>query len=64
MNYIFFIHLSVEGHLGSFHSLAVVDIAAMNTGVPVPVVSLHLYLWGKYPVVQLLGRKVALLLTS
>ena len=33
--HIFFIHSSVDGHLGSFHSLAIVDIAAVNTGVQV-----------------------------
>ena len=33
--HIFFIHSSVEGHHGSFHSLAIVDIAAMNIGVQV-----------------------------
>uniref|UniRef100_M3Y558 Uncharacterized protein n=1 Tax=Mustela putorius furo TaxID=9669 RepID=M3Y558_MUSPF len=33
MDHIFLIHSSVEGHLGSFHSLATVAIAAINTGV-------------------------------
>ena len=33
--HIFFIHLSVNGHLGSFHVLAIVNSAAMNTGVRV-----------------------------
>ena len=32
----FFIHSSVNGHLGCFHVLAVVDSSAMNTGVHVP----------------------------
>ena len=32
----FFIHSSVNGHLGSFHMLAIVDIAAMNIVVQVP----------------------------
>ena len=31
----FFIHLSVNGHLGCFHVLAVVNTAALNTGVHV-----------------------------
>ena len=33
MGHMFFIRSSVEGHLGSFHSLVTVAIAAMNTGV-------------------------------
>ena len=31
----FFIHLSVSGHLGCFHVLAVVNSAAVNIGVHV-----------------------------
>ena len=33
MDHSFLIQSSVEGHLGSFQSLAIVDIAAMNIGV-------------------------------
>ena len=33
--YNFFIHSSVDGHLGFFHVLAVVNSAAVNTGVHV-----------------------------
>ena len=33
MDHIFLIHSSVEGHLGSFHSLVTVAIAAINIGV-------------------------------
>ena len=31
----FFIHLSVDGHLGCFHVLAIVNSAAMNSGIHV-----------------------------
>ena len=35
MHHLFFIHLSVDGHLGCFHVLTNVNSAAVNTGVHV-----------------------------
>ena len=36
MYHIFFIHLSVNGHLCSFHVLAIVNSGAMNIGYVYP----------------------------
>ena len=33
MYHSFFIHSSVDGHLGGFHALAIVNSAAMNNGI-------------------------------
>ena len=60
----FFIRSFVDGHLGSFHVLAIVNSAVMNIGV-------HVSFWivafsgcGVCPVVGLLGHMLALFLVS
>ena len=41
----FFIHSSVDGHIGKFHGLAVVNSAAMNIGIHV---SLSILVFSRY----------------
>ena len=58
MYHIFFIHSSVDGHLGCFHVLAIVNSTAVNFGV-------HVSFWnmdfsGYIPVVGFLGHMVLL----
>ena len=61
-HHIFFIHSSIDGHLGSFHTLAIVASAAINMGCVCSFETAHLYPVDKCLVVQLLGHRVVLFL--
>ena len=58
---IFFIHSSVEGNLGCFHILALINIAAMNIGVHVCFQISIFFSSDIYPGVGLLDHMVVLL---
>ena len=59
----FLIQSSFEGHLDSFHELAIVDNAAMNIGVHMALLFTTSVSLGKHPVVQWLDHRVAQFLT-
>ena len=52
--------LSIHLSISSFHSLAIVDIAAINIVYRCPFRSPHLYYWSKYLAVHLLGHRVSI----
>ena len=58
----FFIRLSIDGHLGSFYLLAVVNKASMNTQAQITVQDPISVLLDKYPEVELLNHMVDLFL--
>ena len=57
---IFFIHSSIDVNLGFFHTLAVVDSAAITLGFTFPFKIAYLSHLDKYLVVKLLGCRVVL----
>ena len=56
--HVIFIHLSVDGHLGCFHILAYVSIAAVNTGVCYLSKQLFPFSSHKHPGIELLDHIV------
>ena len=62
INHNFFIHSSFDGHLGSFHNLAIVESVDKRWGTSVPCASALLYPLGKFLAVLLLGHRVDLFL--
>ena len=64
MYHIFIIHSSVYGHLGFFHTLAIVNNAAVNIEVHVSFqISVFGFFLDIYPGVESLGHMVVLMKT-
>ena len=55
ISHIFFIHSSVDGHLGCFHILAIIHNAEMNTGVHVSFLSGVFIFFGHIPTSGIAG---------
>jgi hypothetical protein len=62
INQIFFIQSFIDGHLGCFYTLAIVNGAAVNIGVQVSFQHSDSNYWDIYQELELLGQIVILFL--
>ena len=62
MHHFFFIHSHIDGHLGCFHILAIVNNAAMNLWVYVLLKLVFIVSLDKDPAVELLGPSLSLVM--
>ena len=60
VDYILFIHSSVDGHLDCFYLLAVVNNTAVNMGIQYLSKSLLWFFWVQYPQVKSLDQVVTI----
>ena len=60
--HVFFIHSSIDGHVGCFRILATVNNAALNVGINISLQDPAFIYFGLYPELGILDHMIALFL--